>query len=184
VRAVAIATKQNVGIALKQGLPRSTARREITRNASNVSVVEQAECVGWLAHTAGHCQSIAFWVWCHSEMLTCAHEKDGIKKVRYVLSNTRDASEIHRRQAGATPKRGTVKHDGVRAQTVRVCCASSCNRNKAKYRHCIEARSTARPEIPQSASNAICGRASLVRWLVGAHRRALSINRVLGVVSL
>jgi hypothetical protein len=46
-------------------------------------------------------------------MLTCAHVKVGINKVRYVPSNALDAHEIHRRQAGATKKRGAVRRNGV-----------------------------------------------------------------------
>jgi len=57
-------------------------------------------------------------------MLTCAQENEGIKKVRDVHSNALDASEIRRRQAGATLKHGTVKRIGVQVQTVRVHCAS------------------------------------------------------------
>jgi hypothetical protein len=43
-------------------------------------------------------------------MLTCAQEKEEIKKVRDVRSNALDASEIRRRQSGATMERPTVKH--------------------------------------------------------------------------
>ena len=67
-------------------------------------------------------------------MLTCAHVKDDIKKVRYVRFNDLDAYEIHRRQADAVIKRGTVRRNGVcvGVQAVRVACVSSCDYTKTK----------------------------------------------------
>jgi hypothetical protein len=99
-------------------------------------------------------QSIAFWVCCHSEMLTCAQVKEGIKKVRYVLSNAHDASEIRRRQTGAIKKRDTVKHNGERVQTVRVHCVSNRDHTKTKTSQGKELRNAS--EIKPNASNSQC----------------------------
>jgi hypothetical protein len=96
-------------------------------------------------------QSIAFWVCCHSEMLTCAQEKKGIKKVRYVRSNALDASEIHRRQTGATIKRAP---NGVQVQTVRVHCVSNRDHTKTKTSQGKELRNAS--EIKPNASNSQC----------------------------
>jgi hypothetical protein len=68
----------------------------------------------------------------HTKTLQGAHKKARIVKVRDVLSNASDVREIHRRQAGAIGKRGTVNRNGVRAQTVRVTFVSSRKHNKKK----------------------------------------------------
>jgi hypothetical protein len=116
-------------------------------------------------------------------MLTCAHVKVGIKKVLYVLSNARDVRKIRRRQFGAKIKRHTVKRSGVRVQTVRVTGVSNHgSQQKQRHRHRVESMSTSASR--DTAECEQCGWVSLVRWLVGAQRMALLINRVLGVLSL
>ena len=76
-----------------------------------------------------------------------------IAKVRYVLSNARHVRKIRSRQAGAIKKRVTVKHNGVRAQTVRVTLLSDRGQNKKNHnRHRIETMSATRREITHDAS--------------------------------
>jgi hypothetical protein len=103
-------------------------------------------------------------------MLTCAHVKDDIKKVRYVPFNDLDAHEIHRRQADATIKRGTVRRNGVcvGVQAVRVACVSSCDYTKItpnlklrKKKNCA----TLRRLRPMPANLNV-----KLRWLVHAAR--------------
>ena len=89
--------------------------------------------VRWLVHAAGHNDGRGGYAVTQTTTFKRAARIERGKKRRCdVRSNAHDAREIRRRQAGATLKRATVKQNGVRAQTVRVCCASSCNRNKAK----------------------------------------------------